>query len=119
MIKPTQLGVANCINADVLVAHFAFTYQREDLDKTDMLLKYENLIRSKKDKVCSLYEEIKCLTLMAKENVNIEIPHYDDCRSKKNGFREFLRTRRIPGTFYDLGRIYCTYWYFENSLLNL
>ena len=107
VIKPTQLGVANCINADVLVAHFAFTYQREDLDKTDMLLKYENLIRSKKDKVCSLYEEIKCLTLMAKENVNIEIPHYDDCRSKKNGFREFLRTRRIPGTFYDLGRIYC------------
>lgn len=97
--KPTQLGVANCINADVLVAHFAFTYQREDLDKTDMLLKYENLIRSKKDKVCSLYEEIKCLTLMAKENVNIEIPHYDDCRSKKMDSVSFSGQEEFPEPF--------------------
>ena len=29
-----KLGVANCINADVLVAHFAFTYQLEKGDVT-------------------------------------------------------------------------------------
>lgn len=59
--KPTQLGVANCINADVLVAHFAFTYQREDLDKTDMLLKYENLIRSKRIKFVLYMKKLSAL----------------------------------------------------------
>ncbi len=105
VIKPTQLGLANCINTDAIVAHFAFTYQRKELDKTDILLKYENLIKCGDDKVRLIYENIKELIFMAKENTDIKVPKYEDCRPKENKIRVFLRTRRIPGTFYDWGRI--------------
>ena len=109
VIKPTQLGVSNCINADVIVAHFAFTYQREELDKTDILLKYENLIKCNDGKTSLLYEEIKKLVTLAKTKTDIKTPHYIDCRViAKNPIKEFIRTRKIPRTFYNLGRIWRT-----------
>lgn len=40
VIKPAQLGVANCIWGEGIVAHFAFHPQRAHLDRTDILQRY-------------------------------------------------------------------------------
>lgn len=109
VIKPTQLGAVNCINADVLVAHFAFTYQREELDKTDILLKYENLIKNGNTETRTLYEEIQKIVTSAKTKIDVKIPRYIDCRViEKKTIKNFFRTTKIPGTFYNLGRIWHT-----------
>jgi hypothetical protein len=108
VIKPAQLGIVNCINADVFVAHFAFTYQRRQLDKTDILSKYEDLIKYGNSKIIILYEEIQDIVALAKKT-DVNIPHYIDCRIKeKKTIKNILRTRKIPGTFYNLGRIWHT-----------
>jgi len=39
-IYPTQHGLANCWNGDVILAHFAFFTQREKLDKEQILEEY-------------------------------------------------------------------------------
>lgn len=39
-IYPTQLGVSNCWNGDVIFSHFAFFTQREQLDKQSILEQY-------------------------------------------------------------------------------
>ena len=42
-LKPTELGQINCIYGRALVSHFAFQPQREYLDATDLLDRYEEL----------------------------------------------------------------------------
>lgn len=39
-IRPTQLGKANCWNGDTIFLHFAFSPQREQLDKQTILERY-------------------------------------------------------------------------------
>lgn len=43
VVKPSELGLCNCINTDVIVVHFAFTLQREGLDKSDILSQYKEI----------------------------------------------------------------------------
>jgi hypothetical protein len=40
VIKPTELGVMNCMNGDAIVSHFAFFTQRKKLDKLNILNRY-------------------------------------------------------------------------------
>jgi hypothetical protein len=40
VIKPAELGLANCFHGGSLVAHFAFHTQRRRLDRTNLLEKY-------------------------------------------------------------------------------
>jgi hypothetical protein len=41
--KPAELGLTNCIHGMAIASHFAFYPQREHLDKTDLLSRYEQL----------------------------------------------------------------------------
>lgn len=59
-IYPTHIGKANCWNGDVVMAHFAFYTQREQLDKNGILEKYGAFISTqKKAKYYSYYEVIQ------------------------------------------------------------
>jgi hypothetical protein len=42
-VKPTELGLANCVHGMAIAGHFAFHTQREYLDTTDLLARYEQL----------------------------------------------------------------------------
>jgi hypothetical protein len=44
VIKPTELGVDNCINGDAIVVHFAFYTQRKQLDELNILNRYGTFI---------------------------------------------------------------------------
>lgn len=109
VIIPTKLGKANCINTDTLVTHFAFTFQRIELDKTDILKKYESLIVKGLcgKRVLYYYKEINQLIIEAKTNKNIKIPHYKDIREKKRfTLRSFIGQISIPYTYYNISRLY-------------
>ena len=44
-IYPTRQGLANCINGDVIISHFAFFTQREKLDKANILERYGDYLK--------------------------------------------------------------------------
>lgn len=109
VVIPANQGKANCINADVLVTHFAFTFQRIELDKTDILKKYETLILKGLcgEDVLHHYKEICPLIVEAKINKDINIPHYHDVRKKqKMTLKGFIGQISIPYTYYNISRLY-------------
>jgi len=42
-IKPTQMGIGNCIHGDTIVSHFSFFTQRDYLDSTEILSEYKKI----------------------------------------------------------------------------
>lgn len=46
-IKPTELGLANCLYCDTIVAHFAFFPQRKLLDKGNILERYGAILHDR------------------------------------------------------------------------
>lgn len=53
-IKPTQLGLSNCINGDAVISHFAFGPQREILDRQGILDSYGEFLHQEWNKDASL-----------------------------------------------------------------
>lgn len=111
VIIPTYYGKSNCINTHVIVTHFAFTLQRKELDKTDIIYKYESLILKGKcgNQVLKFYEEINELIKRTKYDTHIIIPHYKDCRLKEKSYKKkiinYIGGIRIPFTYYTIFRI--------------
>lgn len=44
-VKPTQLGMPNCIHGDTMVSHFSFFTQRDHLDNTEILSEYKKIFQ--------------------------------------------------------------------------
>ena len=55
-IKPTQLGLSNCLYGGTLIVHFAFGPQRKSLDKTNLLNQYGALLHERWSKDTKLKE---------------------------------------------------------------
>lgn len=113
VVKPTEMSLSNCILSDDIVVHYAFTDQREELDKTDILEKYTELIKSDitSEGVKEYYYDIDLLSKKA-YTTDVSIPNYVDVRKETGNnhgligkVRRFLGTIKMPGTYNSLGRI--------------
>ena len=49
VLKPAMLGKTNCIYGNTIVVHYSFFTQRDYLDSTDLLIKYEKILNSTND----------------------------------------------------------------------
>jgi hypothetical protein len=54
VVKPSELGITNCINGDAIVSHFAFYTQRDLLDKCNILEYYGTFLHKEWSKNESL-----------------------------------------------------------------
>jgi hypothetical protein len=70
VIKPTELGVSNCINGDAIVAHFAFYIQRKLLDKRDILNRYGVYLHTeweRDERMSTIYRTVQAAMCEVKE----------------------------------------------------
>ena len=70
-IIPTQLGMANCWNGDVILSHFAFFTQREQLDSCEILNKYgfvNDVFFHSKESLSLIYDQVQAILLDVDKN---------------------------------------------------
>lgn len=110
-VKPTELGICNCINTDAIVTHFAFSGQRKKLDKTNILQLYtELLLQNPNEQIKEIYKEIENIIAKAYDtNIPITIPQYIDVRPiKKKKLKTFFGDIKIPHTDFNIRRLWNT-----------
>lgn len=102
VIKPQELGKTNLIIGNAIISHFAFYTQREYLDKTDILSKYEEIILSSNGKIKDLYLEIsKIENINTTKNLKIRV--------SKNNLKRIIANIPLPIIkITTLGQIYKT-----------
>lgn len=114
VVKPTEMSMCNSIFSDVIVVHYAFTFQREELDKSDILQKYADVIKNgfAGQEVKEIYNEVVRF-FDEISTANLPIVHYVDQKKeseKKNGLAlkiiMCIGDVRIPGTFYSMKRLW-------------
>lgn len=77
-IYPSKISKPNCWNGDVIMAHFAFFTQREQLDKDTILEKYGDYlgdIWTKDPKMNSIHSYVQEIMFNIKENESILMSH--------------------------------------------
>lgn len=77
-IKPAELGLANCINGDAIISHFAFHSQREYLDRENILERYGDFLHKewcKEPEMKQIDDTIQAI-LQDIENRKAEITQY-------------------------------------------
>lgn len=76
VLRPTQLGLSNCIVGDVLIAHFAFFPQRKALDKGNILNRYGDFLFSewKNDIRLKLISDLvqKCMKYVEEHSLEVQ-----------------------------------------------
>lgn len=95
-IYPTQKGMCNCWNGDVVMAHFAFFTQRKRLDKAGILEKYGEYIAADKDaKYYPYYTDIQAImadiTPLQKELSQRQSPYKKQIKQENKTWKWYVR----------------------------
>lgn len=103
VIKPTELGLANCFNGDALIAHFAFYTQRKQLDALNILDQYGDILREEWEKetpigkIHKVVQEVLLDVEARKENILLNPDRYKVVKVKKSWSQRITRLLLLSG----------------------
>lgn len=82
--RPTELGLCNCVDGNVIVSHFAFFTQRSVLDSAYVLEKYGSYLHDKWQK----YEEMVHLEKVIQNSMQYVKKHPEEVENLKVSYKQ-------------------------------